>query len=155
MHSFSLIQVGMHSDASGGGVDRHFWELNRGPSGVSSERIWCETKTEFLTTDFTDYTEFFGVGFLAEHMLGRVRPFNGGRRGRNQICDQARLPCGQLPNVTRVEPVHCPYTSSARAPTQKKICVICEICGLPLLLFFGLASEIYYVFRLSHSGRYA
>jgi glycosyltransferase involved in cell wall biosynthesis len=30
MHSFSLIQVGMHSDASGGGVDRYFWELNQG-----------------------------------------------------------------------------------------------------------------------------
>jgi glycosyltransferase involved in cell wall biosynthesis len=30
MQSFSLIQVGMHGDASGGGVDRYFWELNRG-----------------------------------------------------------------------------------------------------------------------------
>jgi glycosyltransferase involved in cell wall biosynthesis len=30
MHPFTLIQVGMHSDASGGGVDRYFWELNQG-----------------------------------------------------------------------------------------------------------------------------
>jgi glycosyltransferase involved in cell wall biosynthesis len=30
MNSFSLIQVGMHSDATGGGVDRYFWELNQG-----------------------------------------------------------------------------------------------------------------------------
>jgi glycosyltransferase involved in cell wall biosynthesis len=30
MLSPSLIQVGMHGDASGGGVDRYFWELNRG-----------------------------------------------------------------------------------------------------------------------------
>jgi glycosyltransferase involved in cell wall biosynthesis len=30
MQPFTLIQVGMHSDASGGGVDRYFWELNRG-----------------------------------------------------------------------------------------------------------------------------
>jgi glycosyltransferase involved in cell wall biosynthesis len=30
MQPFTLIQVGMHSDASDGGVDRYFWELNRG-----------------------------------------------------------------------------------------------------------------------------
>jgi hypothetical protein len=30
MYPFTLIQVGMHSDPSGGGVDRYFWELNQG-----------------------------------------------------------------------------------------------------------------------------
>jgi glycosyltransferase involved in cell wall biosynthesis len=30
MQPFTLIQVGMHSDASDGGVDRYFWELNQG-----------------------------------------------------------------------------------------------------------------------------
>jgi glycosyltransferase involved in cell wall biosynthesis len=30
MYPFTLIQVGMHSDASDGGVDRYFWELNQG-----------------------------------------------------------------------------------------------------------------------------
>jgi glycosyltransferase involved in cell wall biosynthesis len=30
MYPFTLIQVGMHSDATNGGVDRYFWELNQG-----------------------------------------------------------------------------------------------------------------------------
>jgi glycosyltransferase involved in cell wall biosynthesis len=46
MHSFSLIQVGMHSDASGGGVDRYFWELNRGlqrfAAGLDVRRFFFE-----------------------------------------------------------------------------------------------------------------
>jgi glycosyltransferase involved in cell wall biosynthesis len=30
MHPYTLIQLGMHSDASDGGVDRYFWGLNQG-----------------------------------------------------------------------------------------------------------------------------
>ena len=30
MHPYTLIQLGMHSDASAGGVDRYFWGLNQG-----------------------------------------------------------------------------------------------------------------------------
>jgi len=30
IYPFTLIQVGMHSDASDGGVDRYFWDLNQG-----------------------------------------------------------------------------------------------------------------------------
>src|SRR5258707_8353722 len=29
MHPYTLIQLGMHSDASDGGVDRYFWGLNQ------------------------------------------------------------------------------------------------------------------------------
>jgi glycosyltransferase involved in cell wall biosynthesis len=36
MPPFTLIQVGMHSDATGGGVDRYFWELNQGLERVAS-----------------------------------------------------------------------------------------------------------------------
>jgi len=36
MHPFTLIQVGMHSDASDGGVDRYFWELNQGLQRIAS-----------------------------------------------------------------------------------------------------------------------
>jgi glycogen synthase len=35
MHPYTLIQLGMHSDASDGGVDRYFWGLNRGFEEVS------------------------------------------------------------------------------------------------------------------------
>jgi glycosyltransferase involved in cell wall biosynthesis len=35
MHPFTLIQVGMHNDATGGGVDRYFWELNQGLERVA------------------------------------------------------------------------------------------------------------------------
>ena len=30
MHPYTLIQLGMHSDASDGGVDRYFWGLSQG-----------------------------------------------------------------------------------------------------------------------------
>jgi glycosyltransferase involved in cell wall biosynthesis len=36
MHPYTLIQLGMHSDASAGGVDRYFWGLNRGLGQVST-----------------------------------------------------------------------------------------------------------------------
>jgi glycosyltransferase involved in cell wall biosynthesis len=36
MYPFSLIQIGMHGDPSGGGVDRYFWELDRGLRQVAS-----------------------------------------------------------------------------------------------------------------------
>ena len=35
MHPYTLIQLGMHSDASDGGVDRYFWGLNQGFDEVS------------------------------------------------------------------------------------------------------------------------
>jgi glycosyltransferase involved in cell wall biosynthesis len=35
MHPYTLIQIGMHSDASDGGVDRYFWGLNQGFKEVS------------------------------------------------------------------------------------------------------------------------
>jgi glycosyltransferase involved in cell wall biosynthesis len=35
MHPYTLIQLGMHSDASDGGVDRYFWGLNQGFEEVS------------------------------------------------------------------------------------------------------------------------
>jgi glycosyltransferase involved in cell wall biosynthesis len=35
MFPFTLIQVGMHNDATGGGVDRYFWELNQGLQRVA------------------------------------------------------------------------------------------------------------------------
>jgi glycogen(starch) synthase len=35
VYPFTLIQVGMHSDATGGGVDRYFWELNQGLERVA------------------------------------------------------------------------------------------------------------------------
>jgi glycosyltransferase involved in cell wall biosynthesis len=37
MQAFALIQVGMHNDASGGGVDRYFWELNRSLQLISTD----------------------------------------------------------------------------------------------------------------------
>jgi glycosyltransferase involved in cell wall biosynthesis len=45
MHPYTLIQLGMHSDASDGGVDRYFWGLNQGFEKVS---INLETRRFFF-----------------------------------------------------------------------------------------------------------
>jgi glycosyltransferase involved in cell wall biosynthesis len=36
MHPYTLIQLGMHGDASNGGVDRYFWGLNQGLQRAST-----------------------------------------------------------------------------------------------------------------------
>jgi glycosyltransferase involved in cell wall biosynthesis len=37
MHPYTLIQLGMHSNASDGGVDRYFWGLNQGFAQVAAD----------------------------------------------------------------------------------------------------------------------
>jgi glycosyltransferase involved in cell wall biosynthesis len=47
MHPYTLIQLGMHSDASAGGVDRYFWGLNQGfkqtAADLETQRFFFET----------------------------------------------------------------------------------------------------------------
>jgi glycosyltransferase involved in cell wall biosynthesis len=50
MHPYTLIQLGMHSDASDGGVDRYFWGLNHGLQQVSSN---LDTRRFFFGKDTT------------------------------------------------------------------------------------------------------
>jgi glycosyltransferase involved in cell wall biosynthesis len=49
MYPFTLIQVGMHRDATGGGVDRYFWELNQGfhrtTANLDTRRFYFEKGT--------------------------------------------------------------------------------------------------------------
>jgi glycosyltransferase involved in cell wall biosynthesis len=48
MHPYTLIQLGMHGDASTGGVDRYFWGLNRSLGQVSTN---LDTRMFFFTKD--------------------------------------------------------------------------------------------------------
>ena len=48
MHPYTLIQLGMHSDASDGGLDRYFWGLNQGLQQVS---INLDTRRFFFGKD--------------------------------------------------------------------------------------------------------
>ena len=48
MHPYTLIQLGMHGDASDGGVDRYFWGLNYGFQQVS---INLDTRRFFFGDD--------------------------------------------------------------------------------------------------------
>jgi glycogen synthase len=48
MHPYTLIQLGMHSDASDGGVDRYFWGLNQGFEETS---IGLDTRRLFFAKD--------------------------------------------------------------------------------------------------------
>jgi glycosyltransferase involved in cell wall biosynthesis len=49
MYPFTLIQVGMHGEATGGGVDRYFWELNQGfqrtATNLDTRRFFFEKGT--------------------------------------------------------------------------------------------------------------
>jgi glycosyltransferase involved in cell wall biosynthesis len=49
MHPYTLIQLGMHSDASDGGVDRYFWGLNQGfcqaSTGLDTRRFFFDKGT--------------------------------------------------------------------------------------------------------------
>jgi glycogen synthase len=64
MHPFTLIQVGMHSDATGGGVDRYFWELNQGLQRVA---INLETHRFFFEKGTSTSRDTSG-----DHSLGRA-----------------------------------------------------------------------------------
>src|SRR5258708_10062441 len=48
MHPYTLIQIGMHSDASDGGIDRYFWGLNQGLEQVSTD---LDTRRYFFGKD--------------------------------------------------------------------------------------------------------
>jgi glycosyltransferase involved in cell wall biosynthesis len=48
MHPYTLIQLGMHCDASDGGVDRYFWGLNQGLEQVSTD---LDTRRYFFEKD--------------------------------------------------------------------------------------------------------
>lgn len=49
MHPYTLLQLGMHGDASDGGVDRYFWGLNQGfeqdAAGLDTHRFFFEKGT--------------------------------------------------------------------------------------------------------------
>jgi glycosyltransferase involved in cell wall biosynthesis len=53
MHPYTLIQLGMHSDASDGGVDRYFWGLNQGFEETS---IDLDTRRLFFAKDTAQKT---------------------------------------------------------------------------------------------------
>lgn len=53
MHPYTLIQLGMHNDASAGGVDRYFWGLNRGLGQVSTN---LDTRRFFFAKDVLQQT---------------------------------------------------------------------------------------------------
>ena len=50
MHPYTLIQLGMHSEASDGGVDRYFWGLNQGFELASPSLDTCRFFFETGTT---------------------------------------------------------------------------------------------------------
>src|ERR1700736_4790800 len=48
MHPYTLIQLGMHGDASAGGVDRYFWGLNHALGQISTN---LDTRRFFFAND--------------------------------------------------------------------------------------------------------
>jgi glycogen synthase len=63
-YPFTLIQVGMHSGAAGGGVDRYFWELNQGLQRTAAN---LDTRRFFFEKGTPAAHELSG-----DHSLGRA-----------------------------------------------------------------------------------
>jgi glycosyltransferase involved in cell wall biosynthesis len=62
MPPFTLIQIGMHSDATGGGVDRYFWELNQGLQRTAADLHTLRFFFEKGTTKFNEAPGHLSLG---------------------------------------------------------------------------------------------